>query len=460
MTAGTSRTAGPEGRFLSQPECVALAKRVAGFAVGGGDTFVSIDSEWSGNVRWARNQISTSGDVRRNAITVQRAIRGALNWVVRINQIDDASLRAAVRRAERQISITDENPLYVFRKYFPETYLSPDIWSDATYALDAEERAETMRSLVESARAAKMLSAGYIRVRANGLGWITTDGASLYYPHTRAQYSVTVRDPKGVGSGWAGVDWYDWKKIDAMKISETALEKCLRSRNPVAVEPGRYTAILEPQAVCDLASPIIGALDRARAETKPNEPFNKAPGLSKITEQVADARVTVSADPMDPELGFPPFGDQAEAFVPAVWIERGILTNLAYGRNYAITQLRSNVALPNSGAFRLSGGTATVDEMIASTKRGLLVTRFSGITVIDRKSLLCSGYTRDGLWLVENGKISKAVKNFRITESPLFELNNIEMMGVPVRCFRPNAPAVCPPLKVRDFSFSSLSDAV
>jgi hypothetical protein len=202
MKSDMRHTAGPQGRFLSQQECFALAKRVAGFAIGGGDTFVVIDSEWSGNVRWARNQISTSGDVRRNTIDVQRAIRGALNWVVRINQIDDASLQAAVRRAERQISITDENPLYVFRKYFPETYLSPNIWSDATYSLGAEERAETMRSLVESARAAKMLSAGYIRVRANGHGWVTTEGASLYYPHTRAQYSVTVRDPKGVGSGW------------------------------------------------------------------------------------------------------------------------------------------------------------------------------------------------------------------------------------------------------------------
>lgn len=459
IRCNTKHPINPTGRFLSQQECMALAKRVMSFAVGGGDTFVGIDSEWSGHVRWARNQISTSGDVRKNEIGVNRMIRGAVGGVG-INQIDGASLQAAVRRAERQIAMTDENPLFVFRQYFPQTYLTPDIWSDATYALMAEERADTMHALVGSAQAAKMLSAGFLRVRANGLGFITTEGASRYFPHTRAQYSVTVRDPKGVGSGWAGVDWYDWTKIDGARISEIALDKCLRSRNPVAVEPGRYTAILEPQAVCDLVSPLVGLLSRPRNENNPHMPFNVGPGLSKITQQVVDSRVTIYADPMDPDLGFAPFNGAGEAYVPSVWIEQGILKNLAYGQNYAITQLHSNVAMPSSGAFRLSGGTATVDEMIATTKRGLLVTRFSDISLLDTKSVLCSGYTRDGLWLVENGKISKAVKNFRITESPLFALNNIEMMGVPVRCFRPEAPAVCPSLKVKDFSFSSLTDAV
>lgn len=116
--------------------------------------------------------------------------------------------------------------------------------------------------------------------------------------------------------------------------------------------------------------------------------------------------------------------------------------------------------MPSSRAFRMSGGSDTVEDMIANTKRGLLVTRFSNIEILDRKSVLCTGYTRDGLWLVEDGKISKAVKNFRITESPLFVLNSIEMMGVPTRCFSPDAPVVCPPLRVRDFSFTSLTDAV
>jgi predicted Zn-dependent protease len=114
----------------------------------------------------------------------------------------------------------------------------------------------------------------------------------------------------------------------------------------------------------------------------------------------------------------------------------------------------------------MSGGDTSVDEMIATTKRGLLVTRFSNLRGLDGTSLLSTGLTRDGLWLVENGKISKAVKNFRFTESPLFMLNSIEQLGVPVRVFRPTGtggeltPGIVPPLKVRDFSFTSAIDAI
>jgi predicted Zn-dependent protease len=181
---------------------------------------------------------------------------------------------------------------------------------------------------------------------------------------------------------------------------------------------------------------------------------------------------------MDPAMGFPPFrlgtlsdeGDQFNGAVyhPATWIEHGVLQNLAYSRNYAITYLNREMGLPNSGAFRMSGGTATIEEMIATTKRGLLVTRFDQIMQLDLTSQLYRGYTRDGLWLVENGKISKPCKNLAFTESVLFALNKVEQLGVPQRVFHPNIafthanpqPVIVPPLKISDFSFTALSDAV
>ena len=123
---------------------------------------------------------------------------------------------------------------------------------------------KSARHLAKSAADAGMLSAGYISVSAHSLALIETTGRSWYFPYTQAQYSVTVRDPKGVGSGWAGVDWHDWSKIDGEKLSAIALDKCLKSRNPVAIEPGRYTTIMEPQAVCDFMGDMMfgNALDR------------------------------------------------------------------------------------------------------------------------------------------------------------------------------------------------------
>jgi predicted Zn-dependent protease len=314
-----------------------------------------------------------------------------------------------------------------------------------------------------------MLSAGYLQIGAAGLAQTTPDGALLYARQTQAECSMTVRDPQGTGSGWAGLSSYDWSRIDAPALAKRALEKCLASRNPVTLEPGRYTAILEPQAVHDLVSQTVVNLDRQFAE-RPAGAFGAGVdnalqlGLSKLGLKIVDERITISHDPTDPALGVVPFFLEQTGGVapvrPVTWIDRGVLTTLSYERPYAVAQLADNLGAPNTGSYRMSGGTTTVEEMIRTTKRGLLVTRLSNVRVIDPGSLLATGVTRDGLWLIEDGKIAKAVKNFRFTESPLFVLNSIEQLGEPVPVYNPGAPAIVPPLKARDFSFTSLIDAV
>jgi predicted Zn-dependent protease len=273
------------------------------------------------------------------------------------------------------------------------------------------------------------------------------------------------------------------------ELSAIALDKCLRSRNPVAVEPGRWTTILEPQAAFDLFAIILGYLPWASAlqgygpfadngidTTKPNaqqntqgflenmirQVFGLGEGSTKIGQKLLDERLSIGADPMDPDLGFIPFDRTGEPYQPATWFDHGILTHLSYNRRFAVTHRIGNVGLLNSGAFRVTvnGPTTTIDEMIATTKRGLLVTRFSNVGVLDQQSLLSTGYTRDGVWLVENGKISKAVKNFRFVESPLFAFNQVEQLGTPQRVFYPGSAAIVPAMKINDFSFPSLSDAI
>ena len=484
----------PESRFLSESECGELAARAAKLAVGGGETGIRIETTWTGNIRYARNQILSSGDVRNHpTVLVTRSIRGA-TATVWSNQIDDAPLEAAIRRCERALKFKAETGGPPFQEYFvkpavaglnesdvkkaryetldsdianltiqtPEVHARPKIFYDTTYGLEADARAAAVAPLVEHARKAGMLAAGYIQVSAHGRAVIDTWGRALYYPYTRAQFSVTVRDPKGIGSGWAGIDWADWTRVDAMRLSEIALDKCLRSRNPVAVEPGRYTAILEPQAVHTLMVEVMGPItfERESAENNGDNPWYLKSKQSKIGLKVFDERVTIDADPNDMELGFPPFGLNGEVYHPATWFKNGVLVNVPYSRSYAIQHLGINQGLPNCGAYRMHGGTTSVEEMITTTKRGIYVTRLQSTRALDPRSLLISGYTRDGLWLIENGKISKAIKNFRFVDSPLFALNNLEQIGESVRVFSPEVPAFAPTIKVRDFSFTSLTDAI
>jgi len=471
-------------RFLSKAECEAIARRVFALARGGGQSQVAISSWWQGELRWARNRVNLASDRRDIRVRIERTVIDGHSGAVTTNQTDDASLEAAVRAAERNAAVRPAGlrpvpfePPPVPRMLRPTTA----IWSEATYALDTESRSDIVRAIIGPAEERKMLSAGYLEVRGASRVTVNSDHSTGYdapwdLPYTQwtqAQLSLTVRDQHGTSSGWAGLSSYDWSAINAKELAVRALEKALASRDPVALEPGRYTVILEAQAVADLIEIVAGSMSRLDAESgrgpwalQYDEAYHRM--RTKLGRKVVDERITIGHDPVDPALGLV-FGNLATGAQPVTWIEHGVLTNLSYPRDYALSQLHTDTGVRAMAAYRMSGGDTTIEEMIRTTKRGLLVTRFSNIRTLESGSLLATGLTRDGLWLIENGNISKAVKNFRFTESPLFALNSLEQLGPAERVFRPTVvndsaqpltPAIVPPLKVRDFSFTSTIDAI
>jgi predicted Zn-dependent protease len=357
--------------------------------------------------------------------------------------------------------------------------------------MTSDHRSEIANSLIANAEQVGMLSAGYLNIGAGSAHVYLTDGRMVYARYTTVECSLTVRSPDGRGSGWAGASSYDWTRINARKLADVALDKCLRSRNPVRIEPGRYTLIMEPQATYDMIQQIMGGyntrtqnvqrtsyMDREWEEDQlpfpVQRPFHDGHrkyvvsqwaattdiGITKIGQQLLDPRITITFEPEDPDLGGLPFTYKGDPYVPVTWWDRGVLKTLAYERGHGPNEADRLGGQPNGAIFRMSGGDTSVDEMIATTKRGLIVTRFWGIKLLDPYSILCTGMTRDGLWLIENGKISHPVSNLRFTESPLFVFNQVDQLGVPVPVFAPGVPAIVPPVKVQDFSFTSLVDAI
>jgi predicted Zn-dependent protease len=463
-------------RFFSEDDCRTLIDYIASISSHRGKTSVQLDSVWSSSIRWARNRSSVASDNRDTTIAMDRGLGHV--W---FNQTGPASLRAAVDWAEKMGRLSGSDSNFFEFAYAPPdvTYPKTHIWSEPTYQMTSDERGKVANTLIANAEHAGMLSAGYLDVLAGSRHLRLPDGRMCYARYTAAECSMTVRDPNGKGSGWAGASSYDWGQIDAEKLAEIALDKCLKSRNPVRIEPGRYTVILEPQATYDLIQQVmVGYMSLQMEATEiPGSPiqfpFHEGHkvvsvskwgdpvdlGVTKIGQRLLDPRVTISFDPEDPRLGAIPFTLHGDPLVPVTWWEGGVLKTLAYERGQGPNSAKLD-AQPNPGVYRMSGGTTTIDEMIATTERGLLVTRFWGVGVIDRYSILCSGVTRDGLWLIEHGKIKHPVTNLRFTESPLFVLNNVEQLGVPVPVFAPQKPALVPPMKVRDFSFTSMIDAV
>lgn len=445
-------------RHLSREECEALFRRVVAMAKGGGETSVTINSTWRGGLRWAGNRIISSVDTREHIVSVRRVIRGAEGGA-QTNRLDEDGLRRIVALAEERLQLQWENP---DRGRMPRgsAHATPSIFFRSSYDLAASERAAVGRRLVEPAIKAGVRASGYVEVSAQSRAVFNTSGLAAYHAGTRAQYSTTVRSQDGTGSGWAGTEENDWAKIDADAISRRAMEKCGASEKPKAIEPGRYTVILEPQAVHDLFYPAIQALDRWMAENMQTV-YTKEPGLSKIGLRMLDDRLSVSTDPMDPECGYIPFDNDGMPYPPSTWFEKGVLKELSYRRDYAIEQLGLDAPRPNPLAYRMSGGDASLEQMIAGTQRGLLVTRLSDVRILDRPSLMCTGTTRDGLWLIENGEVKHPIKNFRFNESPMFVFNSVEEVGQTQRVLGGSAPAVqVPAIKANDFTFTSLADAV
>ncbi len=464
-------------RLLAREDAEKIINRVMRFVPTNHEgTSVVVQHWWNGELRWARNRVSLASDRRDIQVKIFRVVEGA-GASATTNQLDEASLEATVRAAER--SAWSEFRRTPSAMSFPTPVLptpNPTIWSDATYNVTAEQRGEIARLLARDAEAKGLLSAGYIEMRAGAQAMFSaahgTSEKVQYVKYSQGQCSVTTRHPTGVGSGWAGLSSYDWSAIDGNALAKRALDKCVASLNPVAIEPGRYTVVLEPQAVCDVVDRMFMYLNmRAEQEKKEvNGPFSLGfdsaieRGRTKLGLRVVDERISISHDPMDPILGILPVPGSK----PITWIDHGVLTKLSYDRWYALGQLNDNLGELARDAYRMSGGESNLDEMVRTTKRGLLVTRFSSLMVLDGVSVLTTGVTRDGLWLIENGQISKAVKNLRITESPLFMLNQVELLGKPVPVFRPVTnpysasltPAIVPPIKAKDFSFTATVDAV
>jgi predicted Zn-dependent protease len=331
---------------------------------------------------------------------------------------------------------------------------------DATAAIGAGERAQAaLTALAPARRAGDIKAAGFLLVGAGCTAQGNSAGLFAYHRSTSTNYTLTVRTTDGTGSGWAAADHPDWRQIDFARVSARAIDKARTSRNPAAVEPGRYTVIFEPQAVGDLAQLIAFYAD-ARQADEGRSPFSKEGGGNKVGEKIVDERVTLFSDPADPQLLAQPFDGEGMRLGRQVWVDNGNLNQLQYSRFWAKKQ--NKVATGGATSLKMQGGSSSIDEMIRSTQRGILVTRLWYLREVDPRTILYTGLTRDGTYLIEEGRISRSIRNLRFNESPLFMLNNIDMIGAAERLAGTEAggAVVMPALKVRDFNFTSLSEAV
>lgn len=282
---------------------------------------------------------------------------------------------------------------------------------------------------------------------------MNSKGLFAYHRNTNLSFSVTVRTPDGTGSGWAQKDFNDMTLMDTREVSRVAMQKAELSREPKAIEPGKYTVILEPAAVSELVGNMMGAFF-ARSADEGRSFMSKKGGGTKLGEKIVDERISLYSDPNHPVVPFSPWSGDGRPQKKIYWIRNGVVENLFYDRYWAEKQGVEGAPPPNGGV--IEGGTASVEDLIKDTKKGILVTRLWYIRFVDPQTLLFTGLSRDGTFYIEDGKIAYPIKNMRFNESPIIMLNNLEALGKAER-YEGN---LVPSMKIRDFTFTGSSDAV
>jgi predicted Zn-dependent protease len=410
-----------------------------------------------GNIRFALNNVSTSGIVSDSQLIVQAAF-GKREGIATINEFDDASLERVVRRAEDLAKLAPENPEYM-PALEKQAYKPSPTFVAATAAITPDVRARVAADSIEPCKASQLIAAGFLSDGHSFFASANSKGNFAYQQSTNFNYTCTVRTEDGRGSGWVSRNLADASQFNASEDIQVAIQKARDSADAKALEPGKYTVILEPAAAAGVISFMMFFFD-ARQADEGRSFLSRKGGGNKLGEQVYDAKVNIHADPWDPAAAVLPWDETGLPRERQDIIKDGKIANLAYSRYWAQKQGKRAVGLP--GNLLMAGGDKSTAELVKATQKGILVTRTWYIRMVDPQTVLLTGLTRDGTFYIENGEIKHPVKNFRFNESPVIMLNNIEELGKPVRISGDESPFVMmiPPMKLRDFTFTSLSDAV
>jgi predicted Zn-dependent protease len=440
--------------LLSEAQAKKVLDRAMMLARGvkGAEANAALDHRFDGNTRFGQNEITSSADVERVtlSVTIQLGQRAA---TATTNQLDDKAIAELVDRAARLARIAPPNP-EAMPALKAQTYRGAAGAVDgATAKLGPDARAKATAASIEAGTAAKLMIAGFYEHAQRMHALASSAGLWAYHAWTSAGFTCTARTGDGTGSGWAGTSSHRAADLDAAALAKIAVDKAVKAQKPTRLDPGRYTVILEPAAVASLLAFLVGALGARRAD-EGRSFFAKPGGGTRIGEKLCPETITLRSDPTDAQLTATPFDHEGLPIAPTTWIDKGVVRALAYGRYWA-----NKRGVPPTGqpdGWILDGGKATRDELIKGTKRGVLITRFWYLRSLDPQTILVTGITRDGVYLIENGAITRPVNNFRFNESP------VQMLA---HCDGLTAGAIgegmrVPTLRTHEFNLASISEAV
>ncbi|MGH9724043.1 MAG: TldD/PmbA family protein [Candidatus Acidiferrales bacterium] len=454
--AGSSSAQAETGARLSPAELKNLAARVLKLSAAD-ETEVEISFATDALTRFANNVIHQNVAEQTLAISVRAVIDGRTARAT-TNKTDEGSLRRAVEGAITLARHTPQNP-GLLPLLGPQKYQKVSRFYGSTAEAAPEDRARAVTRVCKMADRARQTAAGIFS--SGSVHQILANSRGLYAQHqqTRAEFSVTILEENS--SGWAKSNSPDILRLDPEALAESASLKAAQTRAPRELPPGAYTVILEPAAVLDL----VGFLFYDFAGTAVLDKRSCFTG--RLGKKLFGENITIWDDVDHPLQTGAPYDGEGQPRQKILLVDRGVPKNLVYARATAkkmkTRPTGHGFSLPNDYGeapmnLVFAGGPHSVDEMVRSTDRGILVTRLWYIREVDPYKKVLTGMTRDGTFLVEKGRVTGGIRNFRFNQGILELLANVEMLGPAVRAAGEESfEMVVPPMKVRDFHFSEVT---
>jgi len=428
---------------------------------------VSLRLSETGHTRFAANEITTAGMVRNVSVTITSR-EGGRSGSTTTDELEDSLLRDAVARSEALMAAGQPDPEQV-ESLEPQRYPEIPAFDDATALAGPIQRRDGVKAALDRARGEGLNASGFFETGARWLAIANKKGNFGFHRATVAEYSTTMRTADGTGSGYARLGSPRLSDLDPSALAERAAKKAQTSAKPRELAPGAYTVILEPEAVADLLVFLLFSMS-ARIADEGRSFLSKPGGGTRLGEKLFADLVTLRSDPFNPRTPGTPWAEFGGRFgrgaggsggLPArktTWIENGVVKSLAVDRYWA--RKTKVEPVPLSGGLVLEGSEKPLETLIAETPRALLVTRFWYIRSVNPQNAMVTGLTRDGVWLLENGKVVHPVNNFRFNDSPVNLLKNLEATSVATPAGSEFFALTVPAIRAHDFRFTSKSDAV
>jgi len=442
--------------FLSADDARTLADKILSRS-NADACVVKIDGGEDNSLRFARGSATTNLTTSQLRLRISSHIGGRIGSVTTTHTDDDA-LSAAVKRSEELAAMLPIDPDYV-PPLGAQTYEAAKRFDARAVDVRLDALATHAELAIEESARRNVEAFGCANSALRFEALATSDGLFAYEPRSEADLSVTARNRADAWSGWAGAHDYRASRLDAHGVGRRACEKAAWNVEPVDLEPGAYTVILEPEATAELAYWLLGAMD-ARAAEEGRSFFSKSGGGSLIGEKLFDEKLTLRLDPDDPLAPEGAFDHEGLPHRKRFFIEHGVAKTLRRSRVWA--QKTQTEPVPSGQNFVVDGGETTRDAMIRATKHGVLVTRLWYTNMVEPKSLLLTGLTRDGNFLIENGRIVAPARNMRFNQRLGELFARLIAIGPTERTWRAagdGAPAA-PPIMVEGFNFSSKSSGI